>query len=562
MSLLPKQVRAFKDIRNRFDPEALSQKEALLSALVQSHNWPLNSLYELHETLLFLEAHPHSPAFHKKTRSALKACCDQIREALRNHNKVALRLFDQSGATGTSVTATFSYELCVWLHRTYPKAICFDSFGANQEVLSASLYAVLPNSLREHFQDGDASTVEEWLEQVAGDDHSGQLVFLLSLFENAVMDPALRQQLFESLQLYITADLSRMPSRSDIRIQMGSSFFHHEPLIRKLDIRTLLHDALGEPVHIGGADAEKWMSAFRLQLLALYRETDPGTWTDFEDLQLFDVGRGMEILLPALDAEHRRPFDAYIGFMAFKNGLPYAYGGAWMLGRMARIGINIFSSFRGGESAWFFGQLMRTYFQLYRPDFFVAEPYQIGRDNPEGLATGAFWFNYRLGFRPEHEALQQLAAREFDKMKVSKTYKSPLSTLKKLVSGEMLLLTNHDTGLLKLKYDTLGISNAIKAYINNRYKGNLHAACEAAVSLLKDIEGFDAGSEAALHNMSGGWGLALLAGGGIRKWSRNDIAALAELLNEKATGSDSRYAILLSRHLPLQQFLRRLAQNR
>jgi hypothetical protein len=561
MSLLPKQVRAFKDIRNRFEPEALLQKESLLSALLQSPAWPVNSLSDLHETLLFLEAHPHSPAFLKQVRLALKSCCRQILDALQKGNKVALRLFDQSGVRGTSVTATFSLELCSWLHHTYPKAIRFDSFGAEQDVLSAAIYALLPSALREHFQDGDAATVEEWLEQVAGEDPSVQLGFLLSLFENTKMDPAFRQQLFESLQLYITADLAFMPSRSNIRIQKNRTFVHHEPLIRKVDLRTLLHDPLGAPLLLRGTEAEKWIAAFRLQLLSLYRETDPGSWTDMKDLQLFDVGRGMEILLPSLDVDHRRPFDSYIGFMAFKNGLPYAYGGAWMLGRMARIGINIFSSFRGGESAWFFGQLMRTYFQLYRPDFFVAEPYQIGRDNPEGLATGAFWFYYRLGFRPESDELQQLAVRESEKMRGSNTYKTPLSTLKKLVSGEMLLLTNHDYALLKLKYDTLGISNAIRAYIYDRYKGDFQAAREAAVSMLKSIEGFDAGSEAALYRMAEGWGLALSAGGGIRKWNRNDIAALAELLNEKASGSDSRYAVLMSRHLPLQQFLRRLANQ-
>jgi len=48
-------------------------------------------------------------------------------------------------------------------------------------------------------------------------------------------------------------------------------------------------------------------------------------------------------------------------FMMFKNGYPMAYGGGWLFGKRSLLGINIFESFRGGESAFVFAQLLRTY---------------------------------------------------------------------------------------------------------------------------------------------------------------------------------------------------------
>ena len=41
---------------------------------------------------------------------------------------------------------------------------------------------------------------------------------------------------------------------------------------------------------------------------------------------------------------------------------------------------------------------------------FVVKPYQFGKGNPEGLKSGAFWFYYRLGFRPVRDDIREQAA--------------------------------------------------------------------------------------------------------------------------------------------------------
>ena len=128
--------------------------------------------------------------------------------------------------------------------------------------------------------------------------------------------------------------------------------------------------------------------------------------------------------------ERRLPLESYIGFMMFKNGYPMAYGGGWLFGKRSLLGINIFEAFRGGESAFVFAQLLRTYKNAFGADYFEVEPYQFGKDNPEGLQSGAFWFYYRFGFRPVDEALNKLATEESKRIQSEKGYRSPISTLK------------------------------------------------------------------------------------------------------------------------------------
>lgn len=50
----------------------------------------------------------------------------------------------------------------------------------------------------------------------------------------------------------------------------------------------------------------------------------------------------------------------------------------------------------------------------------------------EALKSGAFWFYYALGFRPDDAELEALALKEFEKRKQNPSYRSTIRTLKKL----------------------------------------------------------------------------------------------------------------------------------
>lgn len=55
---------------------------------------------------------------------------------------------------------------------------------------------------------------------------------------------------------------------------------------------------------------------------------------------------------------------------------------------------------RGREAAWLWAGALRAFATCFGVRRFVVNPVQIGEDNADAIASGAFWFYWRLGFRP------------------------------------------------------------------------------------------------------------------------------------------------------------------
>ena len=101
---------------------------------------------------------------------------------------------------------------------------------------------------------------------------------------------------------------------------------------------------------------------------------------------------------------------------------------------------------------------------------FIVEPYQIGKNNTEGLRSGAYWFYYRLGFRSVKKELRELAAKEFQQMASEKKYRSSLSVMKQLAASNLELNLAGKEDLPKESPER--ISELFTQYINTHHKGN------------------------------------------------------------------------------------------
>jgi hypothetical protein len=101
------------------------------------------------------------------------------------------------------------------------------------------------------------------------------------------------------------------------------------------------------------------------------------------------------------------------------------------------VGFNLYYTFRQGETAWLYGRLLKLFRERYGVTTFVIDPYQIGHENSEAIESGAFWFYYKLGFRPEAPPIAALAEREQKKIAVRPGYRSSPATLRKLAEGTM-----------------------------------------------------------------------------------------------------------------------------
>ena len=99
----------------------------------------------------------------------------------------------------------------------------------------------------------------------------------------------------------------------------------------------------------------------------------------------------------------------------------------------------MFETFRGGEAAHVYARLLATVRTLFGSDTFAIYPYQLGHENDEGLASGAWWFYYKLGFRPRERSLAPLIAQETRRVARRRGYRTPAATLKRLVAHPVFL---------------------------------------------------------------------------------------------------------------------------
>ena len=212
-------------------------------------------------------------------------------------------------------------------------------------------------------------------------------------------------------------------------------------------------------------------------LVLTMRETDPATFMDESSLRLFELERGISIAIYGMKAERQLPFQSYIGYTLFKNGLPAAYGGSWMFGKRAMFGLNIFETYRGGESGFMMCQLLRVYIQVFELDYVEVEAYQFGLDNPDGIRSGAFWFYYRYGFRSLNKALNSLSAKEFQKIKQQKGYRSSEKILLQFTESNIVLKLQP---AVHIKHSE--IAAGITKMINVRFGGNRMLAEQKATA--------------------------------------------------------------------------------
>jgi len=300
--------------------------------------------------------------------------------------------------------------------------------------------------------------------------------------EELRLNPLLREQLFESLKLYITINpLNPQFSRSFGTIGQKDPHYHSKGLLKKFNELELINRKLPPEKKLSSDQRESILKAARVSLVLLNRETDPITYGTADGIKVFDLEHGLSIALFSIKPQLRLPIESYIGFMMFKNGYPMSYGGGWLFGKRSLIGINIFEAFRGGESAFVFAQLLRTYKQAFGAEQFEVEPYQYGKNNPEGLQSGAFWFYHRFGFRPTDQELFKLAEEEYKNKIKSKGYRSPIHILRQFTKSNLEV----NFGKSKILIKPLQISYFISHLIALRFKGDRNLAFKWSQTILK-----------------------------------------------------------------------------
>ena len=470
-------VAALRAGANKFGADATAHKENLLRECSTHALTDPGTLLAYHDCLLFLLAYPESPTLLAIARRELVRVAAAARVIIETGAARTRARLANSGVAWAPMTIAFGFDIARWLVAKHARHAEIDSFGDAGVPLADLLRHTLPAMEFEMLAAGEDDSNDLLALACAG--HRGtRLAWLVAQCDRLPCAEGVREQLFDSLRAFITINPGATAlSRTFVRGLSTKTHFHRNPLQRAVAPPAILARPLAAMPALSRAKRVQLLDAGRAMLAGLGRETDALSAAAPEGIEFHVLGRGIAIALYTMVPGRRLPLDSHVGFMLFKNSMPIGYGGGWPFLGAAKIGVNIFAPYRGGESAYLFCQVLRVYAQRFGVVHFIAEPSQFGGGNREGIESGAFWFYYRLGFRPVAPALAALAAQEFERMGREPGYRTPLPVLRRFTRSDIEFFL-HDGAPAPPPCDPADLSLAVSAWIAKRFRGN-RAAAEA-----------------------------------------------------------------------------------
>lgn len=439
-----------------------------IEKISNSHLKP-SRIKEYYHVLLFLSAHNQSEAHSK----IIKIQLEKIVNWSRNHSMKNSSYFDNSGLPYSKIYSFFSYTICRWILENNIN-IEINDLPDNTNSVNDLLQFTLPQSELDICQYNFSNS--DLLHQL--NIKSNSLEFLINQINHSTLTLTIKEFLFEKLKAVYEVKLNSEINIHSNKLSFTKNYLHNS-LQKKIDPKSWLNKKIPKAATLTRSRLNEIENTSKTVLMLLQRETDPVTYMDKSSIRYYELEHGISIALFTMHEEKQQALESYVGFSLYKNGYPAAYGGAWIFANTGLIGINVFEWFRGGESSLFFIQLLRLYSQLFELASIEVEPYQYGKDNVEGIKSGAFWFYYKLGFRPTDSQINNLAKIEFTKLQSDKEYQTSEKTLLKFTESNLSLKFNNNKQI-KIIYFKTKI-----AKILNKYNTHRDQAGRDSIAILK-----------------------------------------------------------------------------
>jgi hypothetical protein len=406
--------------KGAFGRDAVSRTEALLERLAHTRLRTSADLIRLHETALFLRAYPQNPRVARLAERILSSFAERM-------GGIDPQPFDDpeiSGIAGTAVSTNYSYEFARGLCRRHAGAVQIDwEDYAHPDRLGSLLGQLIPMAYEDY-------AVEPHVDWRAWFEKAG--LKLHQLLES-IEDP----RAYDLLEVPLRLDLKECcASRTLLRLPGNPRFYHNRPFLKRSDVSIEAEFAAPPipPQRVPRRDAEMVLAIIVDASATRYRELYGFQFPDVKHVRHADLGRGVDLYFFGIPPEHRLPVRAYHSGMFFKNGVPMGYVEGLSIAERMEIGFNLFYTFREGETAWLYARILKLFRQQLGVTCFSVDPYQLGHENEEAIASGAFWFYRKLGFRPASKETSRLMALEEAKLAAKPGYRTPPAILRKLAT--------------------------------------------------------------------------------------------------------------------------------
>jgi hypothetical protein len=428
------------------------------------------ALLARHERLCFLRAFPRNAADLKRARRELARFEPRVaplRDQLRN-----------TGIAGTTYHYPFNHAMTRWLRERFGRAVEVDWPAYRRrpwDDVAALLSLVVAWAENEGLDDDDVPSWE-WIRKAkggAGAERRTDLGWLLDILAAQRLAPALEAHLYESLNLPLRWDLAGCRDAVTHAVLPARPFYHRKLLTdRPADFPREVLRAPGALEPVGPARARRVIDAARAALSQREREFHVIVHAHPREVYRVEAGRGLEIYVLGLVPALRLTLESDYGALLVKNGVPIGYGYAVLLFDRADIGINIFPTYRGGESPYVFDRFCAVFHHHFGARKFVMRRYQLGHHNPEGIEAGSFWFYYKLGFRSLAPAVRRAGEAERARLERRRGARSGPDTLRALARSDMVLATDGTAPDDFRDVDVKGVGLSVTRAFRLRYGGD------------------------------------------------------------------------------------------
>jgi hypothetical protein len=551
------------------DARGRARLRAVLARLSRRRFRDAAALIRFHEILLFMRAYPQGRALLAQTEKILSSFVRRVEELRGAEDFYEFERPEVSGIAGTAFSAIFTYDVVRWLVGRHPSRVRIDWEGYVEE---GQLAAVLPRLLPLVEENAYVETYfpfHEYLRAGRGEQRH-ELAWLVGRFEGLKVSPVERAALFDSLRLWVRWDFAdTRASRTRMKLGARRAFFHDAPLLTRRDVSLARELGDEEPLPVSKlsrAEGERLLDAGRETMTARFRELRGFTYGDPGGVVRADAGRRVEVFMWGLPFARRLPVLAYHSMLVLKNGVPCGYAEALTLFERLEAGLNLFYTFRDGESAWVYARLLRLFRQVLGASVFSIDPYQLGFKNEEGIESGAFWFYRKLGFRPVQTRLAALVEREERRLAARPSARTGAKTLRELSSGHVVYeATPASDGLKPGEWDAFHVRNlglAVARRMAARHGGDASrlrraSAARVAAALGVTASDFDADEGIAFENLS----LLLALVHDLGGWTEGEKKSLVGIVRAKAGRDELKYLRLLRKHARLRREIIRLGSR-
>ena len=554
-----------ENLRYRFNRgDAARVSKALRRAGVERYD-EIPSLIRFHEALLVLRAFPPNAAVLRCAEQYLNTFCRRV-ERLRQAG-ADMDDFDPlevSGIAGTTMQDALGFDLARWLVKRLPGKveIAWNDFDDER-----ALCAVWPRLMPLLDEDALAEANipwRRWLYSAQGS-RSNSPAWLIERFDNLPLSELEKERLYDSLHMPIRWSLenSRL-SRTRNSRPARRVFYHDGPLIARQSVSLATELARRPPSlnRLSQNEGAAVMDLIREVMLVRYRELYGTTLGDPRSVVQAEVGRGVSIYLWNLPPARRLPLRAYVAGLTLKNGVPINYIEAIGLFEWIEVGFNTFYTFRGGEVAWTFAQVLRCLGHFTGATCISMYPYQLGHHNEEAIESGAFWFYRKLGFRPGRADLLRLVEREEQRIARDPKYRTPPRTLRKLAEAHAFYeLPGSEAGAWD-RFSTRNLGMRVNRRMAAEFGGSIvrirnSSAGSLAQILRARIPKEDDPGRQSFENFA----MVATMIPELQSWTTVEKHDLLQIIRAKSGADELRYLHLLQQHKRLRDAILKLGRQ-